>query len=338
MDSTISPALASVLRSGREEFNARFAAARRTYPELDAASFTEFLRGPVDKLVQAVERVRSDRVAEVVMAAYDAALQIAGQRFGGGTARQDFILQGWDRVLPGTAALVAEAPSQMCAAVSNALVNLAATPGARPEAWLNVMQQLAPRCDRVETFLKLGQVAAWRAGLAHFRSGALAQADTLPEELALTALGVTGAARWPETRRRLGESPWCDPDAPAGKPGLRVVARSGAFRGFGGLFAEPPLVAPAGEHFLVRSGDGCWLLTADAFGATFHRAPMQEFDAARKRPPLPPDVRLKGAQVSAHGARLNLEELGTITSAAANQTTFAATSAFTHAVVLIALR
>jgi hypothetical protein len=338
MDSTISPALASVLRSGRAEFNTRFAAARRTYPELDAAAFTEFLRGPVDTLIQAVDRVRSDRVAEVAIAAYDAGLQITGQRLGGGTARHTFVQQGWEQVLAPMAALVAEAPSQMCASVSNALFNLAATPGALPEAWLNTMQRLAPRCGSVETFLKVGQVTAWRAGLAHLRIGALSHADTLPEELLLTALGVNDPARWGEIRRRLEESPWFDPSSPAPKPGLRVVAQAGAFQGFGGLFAEPPTVAPWGEHFLARSGEGCWLLTADAFGATFHRAPMKEFEAARKRPPVPPEVQLKGTQLSANGARLNLSELGTITSAAANQTTFAATSAFTHAVVLIALR
>ncbi|WP_156346546.1 hypothetical protein [Verrucomicrobium spinosum] len=31
-----------------------------------------------------------------------------------------------------------------------------------------------------ETFLKAGQVAAWRCGLAHYRESALAVADLLP--------------------------------------------------------------------------------------------------------------------------------------------------------------
>jgi hypothetical protein len=166
----------------------------------------------------------------------------------------------------------------------------------------------------------------------------MAQADALPEELVLAALGVNGSARWTEIRRRLDESPWFDPATATAKAGPRVAAQAGAFRGFGGLFTEPPTVAPLGEHFLVRSGDGCWLLTADAFGATFHRAPMKEFEVARKLPTFPPDVQLKGTRLFANGARLNLNELGTIISAAANQTTLAATSAFTHAVVLIALR
>jgi hypothetical protein len=338
MDPKVSDTLASVLRSGREEFNARFAAARRTYPELDAGAFAGFLRGPVDKLVQAVERFRSDRVVEVTVAAYEAGLEIVGQRLAGAKARQDFVEQGWSRVLAGAGPLVAEAPARMCSAVSNALLNLAATLGARPEAWLATMERLVSRCDNVETFLKLGQLTAWRSGIAHFRSGAMAQADALPEELALAALGVNNSAHWADLRRQMQENPWFDP---ADKPipaGLRVIAQAGAFRGFGGLFAEPPLVAPSGEHFLVRSGDGCWLLTADVFGATFHRAPIEEFEAARKRPPLPPGFQLGGASLSVNGARLDLASLGNITSAAATHSTFAATSAFTHAVVLVALR
>ena len=58
----VSAALASILRSGRTDFNARFAAARRIYPELQSEAFAEFLRTAVDELVGAVEKVRADRV------------------------------------------------------------------------------------------------------------------------------------------------------------------------------------------------------------------------------------------------------------------------------------
>jgi hypothetical protein len=46
----ISPALASILRSGRADFNARFAAARHLHPNLDACAFSEFLQTAVDEL------------------------------------------------------------------------------------------------------------------------------------------------------------------------------------------------------------------------------------------------------------------------------------------------
>ena len=79
----VSAALASILRSGRSDFNARFIAARRIYPNLQADAFTEFLRTAVDEVVRAVEVVRADRLGEVTMAAYDAGLELVGQQLAG---------------------------------------------------------------------------------------------------------------------------------------------------------------------------------------------------------------------------------------------------------------
>src|SRR5690606_19466636 len=58
-----------------------------------------------------------------------------------------------------------------------------------------------------------------------------------------------------------------------------VARLAGAFRGYGGLFLEPPLVAVIDDRLLVRAGEEAWLLEADVFGATFHRATPGEADA-----------------------------------------------------------
>ncbi|HEX8905340.1 MAG TPA: hypothetical protein VF771_10885, partial [Longimicrobiaceae bacterium] len=243
--------------------------------------------------------------------------------------------EGWRTVAPAAAALVAAAPELVLASLSNALHQLAATPGARPAEWMSAMATLAPQCQDSTVFLALGQVAAWRAGMAHFRQGALAAADALPETLALQAVGA-GGGRWAEIRERLRADPWFDPAHPEGGFVPRVVARAGAFRGFGGIFTEPPRVGAAGDHFVIASGGECWLLTADAFGATFHRATPG--DLAHPQPPgLPEGVAVDGSGVTVHGARCNLPELGEITSAVAIGGTLAITSALTHAVVLISI-
>src|SRR6266496_5208897 len=109
----VSAALASILRAGRTDFNARFAAARRIYPELQPEAFAEFLRTAVDALVGAVEKVRADRLGEVTMAAYDAALELVGQRLAGPGARLSSVAEGWGRVLPKLGPLVAGAPGRL---------------------------------------------------------------------------------------------------------------------------------------------------------------------------------------------------------------------------------
>src|SRR5262249_1631555 len=118
----------------------------------------------------------------------------------------------------------------------------------------------------------------------------------------------------------------------------RIVAQAGAFRGFGGLFIEPPSVAATGSHFLARSGGECWLLTADAFGATFHRATVGEFEAASPESRMPVGLHFDGSRVAIDGARFEFPAIGEFTSAAANSTTLAITSRFTHSVVLVALK
>ena len=95
----ISPALASILRSGRAEFNARFAAARHVHPDLDAAAFSEFLQTAVDDLVRAVDSVRPDRVADVTMAAYDSALELVSQKLAGPGSRLLIFSTIWESVM-----------------------------------------------------------------------------------------------------------------------------------------------------------------------------------------------------------------------------------------------
>ena len=338
----VSETFASVLRSGRAEFNSRFAEARRLHPDLDGAAFSGFLETTVDKLVRAAEPLGADRVADMVLAAYDAGLELVAQKLVGPGARHPWIEAGWERVLPAMISLVADSPGRVMAAISNALQHLASPPGARPEQWISDMEKLGAQCKDVDTLLRVGQVAAWKAGLAHFRQGALGAADLLPVPLALAVVGAPEAAPWPKIRERLASDPWFDPAGAAanGAPQVnqvRVMTQAGTFRGFGGLFVEPPLVAGAGEHFFVRSGEECWILTADLFGATFHRTSLADFDSAREHGRLPPELHVKDSRLVWKGEKFEIAALGKFTSAAANGRTLALTSAFTHAVTLVAL-
>jgi hypothetical protein len=333
----ISPTLASVLKSARAEFNAKFAAARHVYPHLDAATFTAFVAGPLDQLVQAVEKTRPDRVGELTLVAYDAGLELVGQKLVGPDAIVASIEEGWRRILPKAASLVASAPGRLIPHVCNAIHQLATISGARPAQWITAMEAHGPACADVDTFLILGQLAGWQAGLAHFRQGAIAAAHSLREDLVLAVMGANSGCKWPELKQRLLEDPWFDPAAKEQGSNFRIAAQVGSFRGFGGLFVEPPRVVPGGEHFLVQSGDSCWLLTADAFGATFHRASQQEFDQAGRSPALPREVRLDKSRVVSRGVSWTLPPIGEITSAAANQTTLAMTTRLSHTILLVAL-
>ncbi|MEE9910298.1 MAG: hypothetical protein K4571_01125 [Deltaproteobacteria bacterium] len=335
----ISPVFASILRSGRTEFNTRFAMARRRFPSLSAEAFSLFLETTVDFLVESVAATAPDRVADAVFSAYDAALELVGQNLAGSGSQYRFIEEGWQKIIPASAGLIAKSPERVIPAISNALFNLGTMPGVKPSKWADDLACISAQCADVETFLQVGQVLAWRAGLAHYRRSALTVLDSLPEKLALSAMGLNAAASWTDIRRRLEQDPWFDPasDKSLTARGIRIAARVGAFRGFGGLFVEPPLVACAGDDYLVKSGNDCWLLHADIYGATLHRVEASEFDKAAAQTGRLSGVRFNETTIIRENMSLDLAFLGSFSSAALNTHSLALTSPLTHAVTLIAL-
>ena len=125
-------------------------------------------------------------------------------------------------------------------------------------------------------WLEAGQVAAWRAGVAHARAGALDVCGRLPADLAAVALDLE-ATTPPETMQRVVErlraDPWTWPphvvsgqDPPAD---LKLVGYLGAFRGLpGGRFITPPLAGVRDGIFVVSDAERTFELHADFFGAT----------------------------------------------------------------------
>jgi hypothetical protein len=324
----VSEPLALVLRNARDALNARFVEARRLYPDLDGGAFRAFLETTVDPLAQAAS-AQPDQLAEVVVAAYELGLELVGKRLVGADARHPFVEQALRALAATAAAQVARAPRLVLAAWCNAVHQLATTPGARTQVWIDDMGALAPRCADAATLMKVGQVRGWLAGLAHYRQSALAVCDALPPELALAAVGGTGS--WAAVRERLGRDPWFVPGAAA--PAAQVV---GGFRGLGGLFRAPPRVARRAGQLLVNSGDDWWLLTADAFGATFHLA-LPEERAEHFDTRLPAGVQVAEGSVTVAGQGRAVPVAGAVTSVASDGVTLAVTSALTHTIVLVPL-
>jgi hypothetical protein len=181
--------------------------------------------------------------------------------------------------VPALAKPVSERPRALLGGLTNAVLNIAATPGARPDEWLALMVEAAPLATG-DSLLEIGQVLAWRAGMSHYRAGALAAADLLPADTALALLNATG--EWKKVRARLADDRWWRPDHVPADDGVAI----GGFTGFGGPFPQPPQVRAGPEGFVVRSGDRTLLLVADGYGATLHPVTPESFDALQDRPAL----------------------------------------------------
>ncbi len=329
----VSDRLGSVLQATRDDLNHRFADVRRANAGLDGQAFLSFVAESIDPLAQAVPAGNAERIRSVVDAAYDIGLELFSKGLVGGQARSRQIEAAWREVATATGGLLAASPRRLLAALTNAVVNLEGE-GGRAEEWVARMATIAPRCGDLETLLRVGQVAAWRAGLAHHRSGALAVADGLDEGLVRAALDVRSGS-WNELRVGFHNNPWFDPNGE--RSGLRLVAEVGAFRGFGGLFRQPPQVAAAEEQFLVRSGAEHWLMTVDLYGATFHRATAGEFEQAAQNRAWPRDLELKRGTLVRGGQSLALPVLEQPNSLVASAYTVAATTPHSHTITLVAL-
>lgn len=335
MAGVICKPLEEALENGRARYNAEFAMARHRMPALEASDLAEHLREVVSPAVEAVAQVAPpEKVRETVDVLYEFSLELLGKGLFG---RYPALLEGWKTLLPGLAPALGTEPRLFAGSVTNALHKLASTPGARPQEWIDALLYLGPLCEGPAQLLEAGKVLAWRAGLAQYRLGALGVARTLRPALALAALGADASPEdLPALVDRLEADPWLAPSEalrPTRTRQLRIVARAGAFRGFGGLFVRPPRVLSVGPDLYVTDGQDCFSLHADRFGAVFQRVP-------RAPEPQPGNSRytlVNGMVHSAEGHRQVISDLRGFTSLAGTEQVLAVTLPQSHAVYLVAV-
>ncbi len=282
----LAPALTDFLRARRPDCNARFAAARRRWPRLDAEDFSLFLRDQVSPLAAALDVGNSH---QVLAHAYGIGLQLVAEKLAGPSATNPAINLIWNEAFPRMPGLIAGSPRRVLVALGNAAHQLAATPDTTPDIWRKRLVDFIPKLSDPDELLVMAQVLAWRAGLSHFRKAALSAADSLPPELALEALDAPPGSDWAAFRDAHSRDPWFGYDAHGwvidpGSPGHKI----GSFRGFGGLFLTPPQVTTSESEIFVISGGDAWILVADAFGATLHRASPEEIGNAVRAPSARP--------------------------------------------------
>jgi hypothetical protein len=150
---------------------------------------------------------------------------------------------------------VAREPQQVAGCLCNAAFQIAQQRGARPEAWLARMQQVAPHCQSVAELLEVGKVAGWLAGMVQYRSAALAAAGSLRPSLAARVLGLPDSLSGSELTRF---SAGCE-----NTPGSRLKWHAAASTN---RFSRPslglaPSLASAGSftalRWSARSASGC---------------------------------------------------------------------------------
>jgi hypothetical protein len=255
----------TALLTQRDALNAQFRAARVNRPTLSGAEFMQVLRSAVTPVGEAACALDPERAEAIVTDLYQVALEL----YAGGGFRSGALYPVWTQALPHLASFIASHPRRIPAALSNAALTVASTPGARLEEWLARVVQAAAHTRDSDALLRAGQVAAWRSGLAHFRESALSVAATLPDPVARAALSLPLEAKVTASLKHLSADPWYDPLAPHAP--AQHLYRLGGFRGFGGPFTALPQAGLHDGQLAVQSGPDVWRVFADSFGATLKR-------------------------------------------------------------------
>ncbi|KQQ31881.1 hypothetical protein ASF61_16150 [Duganella sp. Leaf126] len=289
-------------------------------------------------------------------AAANAAAPPAGTPANTGTGA-DLPASVWRALAPLYVAPLCAQPAAVLGMLTNAALHVQRQRGARVAQWQAIMAQLSPQLapqwwhaqpnatpaqtgqgpqpGEIAQLSAVGQIAAWRAGMAHFRSGAIAVADSLPEPLAVAAFGAAAAEwSWPALRAALLADPWWAPDT-AQRERLQAGIEIGSFTGLGGEFPEPPQVRAAPHGFWVRSGERHALLIADACGAVLHPASADEYDQAEDS--FPAQVAVREGTLAINGREVALALPAERLAVVCNRYAAAVTSPYTHAIRVLPL-
>jgi hypothetical protein len=266
--------VAALLDGQRDALNDRFAARRRGGAKIEPPAFLAHVREAVAPLLTEVEARFPERAAAVLIALYDASLDLFAAALLGPETKLPAMHRVWTELLPNAVTLLAREPVSLVGCLCNAVFQVAQQRGTRPDLWLDRTRSALPHCQSVADVLDAGVVAAWQAGMPQFRVPALAAADRMKPKLATAVLGLpveTTAEECRDTVAMLKGNRWFRLDAPAQSPALSPVGLAGAFTGFGGAFSRPPTVRCDGGRLVVSVEAAHWQMVADAYGTWFRR-------------------------------------------------------------------
>jgi len=156
---------------------------------------------------------------------------------------------------------------------------------------VTVLTRLAPLDLTAAQLLEAGAVAAWRLGEARLRGAALEAAQRLPAAAVQIALGSDDSG----LLATLTADAW-----PSSAGAWQEVARVGAFVGFGGDFALPPILLDGGDRHTLpcRTQRGDLWVWADRYGAVARPVDKQAYAPAHAAGPpsvtQPSSVRVLG--------------------------------------------
>lgn len=297
----------SLLEENRHALNARYLQRKAQGAKIDAQLWLQHVQQRILPLVDAVyesERQRDSaqvnseiqsRCYQTLIQLYEVSLDLfSAGHFAETTGLLPEALAAlWDKALPDLASILAKNPKQVAGKLSNGVLSIAKSQSGSVQVWLDCLKRIAGKLNSVDELLRAGEVAAWVAGLPEYRTAALEIAKQLPAQIMAGIFNLPGDLSEIALSKLLQswrENPWQSLDSGQEATGVRLVARCGAFQGYGGVFLFPPTVFEQDRHIFASDGKSVWMLLADGFGQTFCRSELSsvasKYRAAKGSPAI----------------------------------------------------
>jgi hypothetical protein len=340
MEKLISGPLAVILEKNRHRYNTLFAMARQTRPALDNEILAYYLWAVVQPIVNELDNRRSANTEAVVGALYEHILNLMQTNLLGTQSKLTQFEECWKKGLIQYSELIVSNALEFLIKFSNALFNICSTPNTRPADWIERLISFKSILHDISAFQKVGFVAAWQSGMAHYRSRALQILSEMSDDTfnRILLMEKNTISDKNTMIQELINNPWKNPQH-AGlairlPEQLKMTAAIGGFTGYGGPFLSPPVVSACSDGIIVHCRNQAWLLHADFYGHVLQI--INPYDKILKIPARS-FTYYKNGTVDKGNLNIFRPELEQATSFAGNDHTFAITSRFSHSVYLFAV-
>ncbi|MFO0940306.1 MAG: hypothetical protein U0930_06010 [Pirellulales bacterium] len=348
---TISDLSSRLLEENRHALNARFQQRKVQGAKIDADMWLQHIRHRILPLVDAVyesetkaDNKRSSteiqsRCFQTLNQLYEVSLDLfsAGHFTETTGLLPEALASLWDETLPALASTLSMGPKVVAGKLSNCVLTIAKSQSGSVRGWLDLLQRVSAKVRSVEELMSAGQVAAWAAGLPEHRCAAVEIAKSLPADLVACLLNLPAHVSEQDLQELLlglGVNPWQKSLLAEDTYGIKLVARCGAFQGFGGVFLFPPTVFQDDRNIYATDGKSVWRLLADSFGQAFIRCDLSREETKRLAARGSPTID-KSGKVSWANDSASMPELANSTSSACDGQTLAVTIPSSFHVYLI---
>lgn len=294
---SLSAPMIELLTDLREILNAKFQRKRAAGVKVDPQVWSSHIVSVIAPIVDSVHHVAEERSRVTLLELYDVSLDLFAAGHFSESGSSLFLFELWKDILPNCANILSRSPRRIAGSLSNAVLALTMESSLVAERWLGAIKRTSNRCENPQQLLELGKLLAWTSGMAHYRLPALALAKQLQVPLIRTVFQIEDSVPENSIRNWLTElesDPWAQllSQDTRRKQKVEQVGICGAFRGFGGLFLEPPKVLIHRGQIYVSETKTFYKLVIDRFGHSLQR--VGTIDAEKPSTVSSPQIDSKG--------------------------------------------